>query len=76
LKKVFAAWRDASWFRLPGVAKRYHVLDDNGEALCGLQGFLLSKDRLLAWRVNPVLRCQRNGCRQAWPEIKDDGSDS
>jgi hypothetical protein len=68
---VIAAWRDASWFRSPGVARRYHVLDDDRLAKCGLPGFLLSDDTLPARMVAPELRCQRNGCKQTWPKKEE-----
>lgn len=64
---IMAGMRDASWFRKPGRAGRYHV-DLDGYPACGV---LLSPpgltNRTEASEVPEVLRCARRGCAQAWP---------
>lgn len=77
--ELMAAMRDASWFRKPGRAGRYHVVikrPDGLEAACGQFAFLQRDADAFRSRgaieraadVALVLRCRRNGCRQRWPE--------
>lgn len=68
---VKAALRDASWFSRPNVTsiKRYHVIHSTeGTPLCGLQAVLCTEDSVDGKDVPQALRCQRPGCRQAWPK--------
>lgn len=65
-----AAWRDASWFRYPGRARRFHVLRTDDSAACGLPGFLCVDGSRVVDDVPRELRCRRNGCRQLWPAIE------
>lgn len=61
-----AATRDASWFSSPGISRRLHVVaDDSGSECCGMP-LVLDQARALD-DVDPVLRCQRHGCRERWP---------
>jgi len=80
-----AAMRDASWFRKPGRAGRYHVIVERPSGLhaaCGLFALLQQDANAFrsrgaidnAMNVAPVLRCQRNGCRQRWPIPGQEGT--
>lgn len=62
--KQRAARRDASRYRKPGRAGRYHIMID-GElgSRCGLV-ILDDSDVIPAGDVAKVLRCRRNGCKQ------------
>lgn len=69
-----AAWRDASWYKKPGTAYRYHVVgDDSGSACSGMPLILESvsipvRDQTVpAESVAEHLRCKRRGCRERWP---------
>lgn len=65
-----AAMRDASWHDRPDCyrPKRFHVLSPDGEqALCGRRMVVNNDSELDLAFVHPTLRCQRSGCRQAWP---------
>lgn len=66
-----AAPRDASWFRYPSTnGGLYHIINKHGKASCGLL-LLLNEDLTdEANNVYPNLRCQRNGCKQNWPDLK------
>lgn len=62
-----AAMRDASWWRCPGRAARYHILGSQIEtAYCGTPALFC--EAIPGDEVPLDLRCQRNGCRQGWPE--------
>ena len=70
---VLAAWRDASWWPKPGVAKRYHIIAESGWAACNQKTGMLCDlpgpgGPGPAARIPSQLRCQRNGCRQRWPD--------
>lgn len=62
---VFAGMRDATCFRNPGRAGRYHIQRGDGFAVCGVDGFL--HDAVHAQDVHEVLRCKRSGCATRWP---------
>lgn len=69
---IQAARRDASLSRSPGRAARHHVVV-NDRAGCNQHDLLsnnampLQDHRVAAAKVDPVLRCRRNGCRERWP---------
>lgn len=69
-----AALRDASWYRSPGRAGRYHIVGgDGGSECCGMP--LILEDTGIAPRdmtvdpaaVEEFLRCRRYGCKERWP---------
>jgi len=69
-----AAWRDASWYRKPGTASKYHVVgDDSGSACNGAPlplesaGLPVRDQTVPAASVEEHLRCQRRGCKERWP---------
>jgi hypothetical protein len=69
-----AALRDASWFRSPGAASKYHVVSDDGGSACSGMPLVLETTGLPvrdvtvnAGSVKAGLRCQRKGCRERWP---------
>lgn len=62
--EVFAGRRDASWFRNPGVAWRYHVQRSDGWPACGMVAFLTAV--IVASDVPANLRCKRRGCKERW----------
>jgi hypothetical protein len=64
---VTAAMRDASWFRKPGKARRYHVIKQ-GRAACGLIALFVKESAQPVHAVPEALRCKRNGCREAFRE--------
>ena len=67
--KTVAARRDASWFVCPGVSRRYHVSEGREMAKCNPRMMPLDRYSMTcADRVPKALRCQRNGCKQAWPK--------
>jgi hypothetical protein len=66
-REGLAATRDASWFRKPGYARRYHVVAGDGGSGCSGMPLVLE----LARRPEDIeqwLRCGRRGCREKWPE--------
>jgi hypothetical protein len=67
-----AAFRDASFLRNPDTrtVKMAHVLRADGTPACGLHA--LMGDPEPAERIRGVLRCQRAGCRQRWPDTDPD----
>jgi hypothetical protein len=66
---VVATMRDASWFRRPGRARRYHVLK-SGKAACGMCALFVMESEQPAHEVPEVLRCRRPGCRQAFEKAR------
>jgi hypothetical protein len=66
---IMAAMRDASWFRRPGRARRYHVLK-RGCSACGVYALFVEETKLPANEVPPALRCRRPGCRQAFEKAE------
>lgn len=74
-----AAMRDASWYAHPGRARRYHVIpatEETGslEAFkaetpsgCGITLTVTDYDTIAVGDVAAHMRCQRRGCREAWP---------
>ena len=70
-RRLMAARRDASWYSCPGRAGRYHVVAPDGiGGLCGVQMLAAvgeTSTAIPAERVEPVLRCRRRGCAEAWP---------
>lgn len=65
-ENVFAARRDASFYRNPGRGFRYHIIAKNGvSSVCGIP--ILDIDyKMLAPNVDPILRCNRPGCKKHW----------
>lgn len=71
-----AAMRDASWYRYPGRAGRYHVLrgtNEHGslesyvadtESRCGIPVTVNDYETLAICDVPYSLRCRRRGCRE------------
>lgn len=66
MREVMAAFADSSWYVCLSGGRRYHICRDDGGSRCGLP-MLNETTRCPAEQVSSVLRCQRNGCRQAWP---------
>jgi hypothetical protein len=67
-----AARRDASWFRHPSRAGRYHIVSRDGvRSACGIP-VLDEMSQRDARDIPEVLRCKRSGCRSAWPKGADD----
>ena len=75
MSALMAAWRDASFFVNPGVARRYHVVVADRPA-CSTTGTTLQDTRMTlnldtqipATEAPQHRRCQRNGCKQRWPK--------
>ncbi len=78
--EISAAKRDASWHDHPGKAWKYHVIVTRtasggpGSAACSPERpgrwtrmTLVDFTERLATEVPVGMRCQRPGCRQAWP---------
>lgn len=77
-EEPWAAGRDASWYNRPDVrsVKALHVAGRSGRegyySRCGRSVL----DHTLTFtldEVPPGLRCQSNGCRQAWPAARPSG---
>lgn len=65
--------RDARWHARPDVrsVKKLHIprdQDDIGYPLCSPNMMLDDHTSLPIAEVPEGMRCQRNGCRQGWPE--------
>lgn len=65
---INAAFRDASWLVNPDTRspKKAHVLLANGDPACGLKAMMC--DPQPAELISTLSRCQRPGCKAAWPE--------
>lgn len=63
---LMAGMRDASWFRKPGRAGRYHI-EDRGSPACGVLSPPGLVDLMEAADVPLVLRCGRRACAKWWP---------
>jgi hypothetical protein len=68
---LLAAQRDASWFSSGrgGNGGVYHVMTPDGLPLCGQRTLLIDDRAVPAGDVEPMLRCRRNGCRQAYDQL-------
>ena len=64
---IQAAFRDASFLRNPNTptVKMAHVLRADGSPSCGMLALMGEPEP--AELVGVLLRCQRAGCRQRWP---------
>lgn len=69
---IMASTRDASFYRNAGRSSgsiKYHIISDGWLSAC--KSVLLNENEIDARRVPLILRCQRKGCREAWPEVAD-----
>lgn len=70
-----ASPRDASWYAQPNVrsVKMIHVVADDGlSSRCGNPMLDVDGHLFPAAEVPERRRCQRSGCRQAWPQAGDE----
>ncbi|MFA7333499.1 MAG: hypothetical protein WC130_04305 [Kiritimatiellia bacterium] len=77
VRPVMAARRDASWFACPGVSYKYHVSTGRNMAACNPR--MMPLDKYSLTHVDGVaveLRCQRNGCKQVWPNAALTGGEA
>lgn len=63
--RALAATRDASWFRNPGRAHKYHVVSSNGGSVCGI-AILCDFTEAFADSVPAPMRCARAACKKAF----------
>ena len=67
---LMAAFRDASWFRYPGLATRYHVCAPGRQHLAACNpdaAPLYGPSEVPASEVPQRARCRRPGCKKLWP---------
>lgn len=64
-----AAMRDNSFYSSHGIARRYHIVTEEGFSACGRVA-VQDDNAFDASTIPDYQRCQSNGCKQHWPASK------
>ena len=67
-RPLVAALRDNSFYRSHGLARRFHIVTDEGFSACGRVAVMYDEPEGAAKDIDTSMRCKHPGCQRYFHE--------
>ena len=67
-RPLVAALRDNNFYRSHGLARRVHIVTDEGFSACGRVAVMYDDPEGAAMDIDPSMRCKHPGCQKYFHE--------